>query len=135
MLKKLLFSKTQHMNIQLFRALIAGGVACTGDFIALYILTNIFNVYYLISAIIAFCIGTIISYFASIIWVFDKRKLDNKKFEFILFCLIGIVGLGINEMFIWFFTEKVLLFYMYSKIIATIAVYFTNFFSRRMILF
>ncbi|MFQ6003571.1 MAG: GtrA family protein, partial [Candidatus Zixiibacteriota bacterium] len=55
--------------------------------------------------------------------------------ELFIFSLIGIVGLGFNELFIWFFTEKVHLYYLLSKIVSTFFVYLWNFFARKYILF
>jgi putative flippase GtrA len=68
-------------------------------------------------------------------WVFNKRKLDNRTFEFGIFAIIGIVGLGLNEVLLWFFTQELLIYYLLSKIFAAAIILFWNFFARKYLLF
>ena len=133
--QKLLKDQTNKTRIQLFRYLFVGGAAFIIDFLSLYILTDFFGIYYLISAAIAFILGLFVNYFLSISWVFNKRKLNSKTFEFGIFALIGIVGLGLNEVFIWFFTQELQIYYLLSKIFATVIILFWNFFVRKFLLF
>jgi len=134
-IKKLLKNQTDNTFIQLFRYTFVGGVAFIVDFSSLFIFTEFLNIYYLISAAIAFLLGLTINYILSIVWVFSKRTFRNKRFEFGIFALIGIVGLGFNELFIWFFTEHIHFHYLLSKIVSTVFVYLWNFFARKSILF
>ena len=48
--KKLLRDETNKTQIQMFRYLFVGGAAFIIDFISLFILTDFFGIYYLISA-------------------------------------------------------------------------------------
>ncbi len=134
-LEKLLKNETNNTLIQLFRYTFVGGFAFIVDFSLLFALTELMGIHYLISAAIALTAGLIINYFLSILWVFDKRKLVNKSIEFTLFAVIGIVGLGLNELFIWVFTEFAGLYYLLSKIVSTGIVYLWNFFARKYTLF
>lgn len=133
--KKLLKDETNKTLIQMFRYLFVGGAAFIVDFISLFILTDFFGIYYLISAAIAFILGLIANYFLSIGWVFNKRKLSKRHIEFGVFALIGIVGLGLNEVFIWFLTEDLQIYYLMSKIFAAVIILFWNFFARKYVLF
>jgi putative flippase GtrA len=134
-LNRLLKQETERTIIQLFRYVFVGGAAFIVDFGLLFILTDFFGVYYLVSAAIAFILGLIVNYVLSISWVFNNRKLDSSTLEFGVFSLIGIVGLGLNEVFIWFFTAEVGFYYLISKIISAIIVLFWNFFARKYVLF
>ncbi len=135
MWEKLFKIKTDNLYIQMFRYTFVGGIAFLVDFITLYCFTEIFNIHYLISAAIAFIFGLTTNYILSIIWVFKYRKVRNKIFEFGIFALIGIVGLVLNELIIWTFTEFLAFHYLISKIFSTAIVYFWNFFARRYILY
>ena len=135
MIESLFRNKVDNTFIQLFRYAFVGGFAFIIDFGSLYILTEFFGIHYLISAPIAFILGLITNYILSIVWVFKKRKFRNKSFEFGMFGLIGIVGVGLNELFIWYFTEYVHLYYLTSKIISTGFVFLWNFFVRKSMLF
>ncbi len=132
---KLLTQSTDKTGIQFFRYIFVGGVAFLVDFASLYVFTDYIGVFYLISAAIAFILGLITNYILSINWVFNRRSLDNKTIEFSVFAFIGIVGLGLNELLIWFFTAEIGLFYLLSKILAAIIILFWNFFARKLTLF
>lgn len=135
MIEQLFKNSTNNTFIQLFRYTFVGGFAFIFDFGSLYILTEYLNVYYLLSAAIAFLLGLAINYFLSVIWVFGKRSIKSKHVEFVIFALIGIFGLALNELIIWFFTEVVNIHYLYSKLISTALVYLWNFFIRKFTLF
>ena len=132
---KLIKNQTDRTHIQFFRYIFVGGAAFIVDFASLFIFTDIFGVYYLTSAAIAFILGLIANYILSIRWVFNKRSLDNMWSEFAIFAVIGIIGLGLNELIIWLFTDYVGLFYLVSKIIAAALILFWNFFARKFTLF
>ncbi len=127
--------QTDRTKIQLFRYIFVGGIAFAVDFISLFVLTNYLGIYYLISAAIAFILGLFLNYFLSVKWVFKRRSVENRTFEFGIFAFIGIVGLGLNEVFIWFFTQDLQIYYLISKILASIIILFWNFFARKFILF
>ena len=132
---KLIKDQTDKTKFQMFRYIFVGGAAFIVDFLSLFILTEFFGVYYLISAAIAFILGLIVNYLLSISWVFNKRTLKNRHFEFAVFAVIGTVGLGLNEVFIWFFTQDLQIYYLLSKILAAVIILFWNFFARKFVLF
>jgi putative flippase GtrA len=129
------FGKNSNIMAQFLRYVVVGGIAFLFDFSFLFIFTNYFHIHYLISAAIAFLIGLFINYLLSIFWVFDKRTLDNRMVEFFIFAIIGLIGLGLNEGFLWIFTGLVGLYFMYSKLISTFFVLLWNFSARKLILF
>ena len=135
MIDKFFKDKTDNTLIQLFRYTFVGGIAFLFDFSTLYLLTEFFQVYYLLSAAIAFLLGLTINYILSIFWVFKTRVIKSKWLEFGIFALIGIIGLGLNELIIWTFTEHVEFHYMASKIVSTVIIYLWNFFTRKYILY
>ena len=136
MLEKLLIkSKQDSTLIQFFRYTFVGGIAFVVDFATLYSLTEFVKIFYLVSASIAFLLGLAVNYLLSTKWVFHNRIIENKWKEFIIFALIGILGLAANNLFIWFFTEIIQVYYLISKIFSTFLVYLWNFFARKLILF
>lgn len=89
---------------ELAYCVMAGASAFMLDFSVFYVLTAFFGFYYLISAAIGFACGRAVNYFFSICFIFKTRNVKNQYTEFFAFSLIGIVGLGLNELAIWFFT-------------------------------
>jgi putative flippase GtrA len=120
---------------QLCRYTIVGFIAFVFDFGTLYGLTHFLGVHYLLSAAAAFVLGLSVNYTLSIKWVFSRRTVRNGSAEFLIFALVGAAGLGLNELFIWLFTEIAHFHYLVSKIISTIFVYLWNFFARKYALF
>jgi putative flippase GtrA len=135
MIKKLIKNKTDNTLIQLFRYTFVGGIAFGVDFSLLFLLTEFAGIHYLLSAAISFSVGLVTNYILSIIWVFKTRNISNRYLEFIIFGIIGIVGLGMNELIIWSFTEYLHFYYLVSKIVSTLVVYLWNFFARKYILY
>ena len=134
-LRTLLVESTNNTFLQLFRYTFVGGCAFLFDFGLLWFLTEKGHWHYLLSATLSFLVGLFVNYFLSKIWVFNTSILKNKGLEFLIFALIGIVGLGLNNLFLWVFTDLCSIYYMISKILTTGIVYFWNFFARKKILF
>ena len=135
MIRKLFLQKSDRTLVHLLRSIFSSNIAFSVDFGLLALLTEVFHIHYLISAGIGFIIGTTVSYILSILWVFDKRRLQNKQLEYWIFIIIGLTGAGMNEILIWFFTEHLHVFYLISKIISGSTVFFFNFFTRKYVLF
>ncbi len=131
----LFFKKNDSTHIQLLRYAVVGGCAYVVDFGALFFLTDYLHVHYLVSAAAAFSLGLLTNYTLSVLWVFSKRSISNKQKEFLLFALIGMIGLGFNEAAMWLFTGLASFHYLISKLFSTAFVFFWNFFARKKILF
>ncbi len=97
-------------------------------------MTSVLGVDYLISGAIAFLVGLTIVYILSVRWVFEARALSDWKAEFLVFAMIGVVGLGLNELVLWILTGYFDLFYMFSKVASVVAVFSWNFGARKYLL-
>ena len=148
MFKKLLFEKTNNSLIQFLRSVIVGVVATVIDIGVLTILVEAFNVNVFIATAIGFIVGLLVNFFISSVWVFEKSKVvKNRVSEFIIFALIGVVGLIINELIVNFFDlylAKSLIFgsfidsdkyYLIGKLVATVIAFVWNFFARKFIIY
>jgi len=105
------------------------------DFGLLALLTEAGRLFYLVSAGISFLAGTTVSYLLSILWVFDVRRFSSRGLEYLVFVLVGMIGLALNEALLWLFTEPLGIHYLLSKIIAATIIFFWNFAARKRILF
>jgi len=119
----------------LLRYTVVGGVAFLVDFGVLTLLTEVAGFHYLISAALSFLLGLVTNYTLSVIWVFPRHRLGRRWAEFSIFGLIGLVGLGLNEIIMWGLTEKTGAHYLASKLVSTAIVYLWNFFVRKFALF
>ncbi len=135
MVEKLFRQSTDNIFIQAFRYLLSGALAYGVDYCSLIVFVEIFKIYYLTAALVAFLLGSITAYILNVRWVFDKHTFKNRYFGISIFIAIGVVGLILNQYIIWFFTENVNFHYLFSKLVATMIVVIWNFFARKYILF
>jgi putative flippase GtrA len=122
-------------RVQFVRYVLVGGVAFLVDFGSLYALGGVLGVHYLVAAALAFLLGLGTNYALSVRWVFPVRRFGNRWAEFGVFGLIGLAGLGLNELIIWQCTESLGLHYLVSKLVSAGLVLFWNFFARKYVLF
>lgn len=134
LLHRLFVYKTNNLLIQLIRYTIVGGLAFVVDFGLLFVLTEYAGLHYILSATCSFLAGLLVNYYISTAWVFES-SIKSKQIEFTLFALIGVVGLGLNDLLIWIFTEKFQIYYMLSKLITAVLVYLWNFLGRKYLVF
>lgn len=127
--------KTDNVFLQLVRYFFVGTAAFCVDYGLLFLLTEYVGFYHLISATISFCLGLLVNYVISIAWVFTSNKTHDRVKEFIIFSIIGIIGLILNWIIIYVGTDIFQIHYLLSKLCSTIVVFFWNFFARKIILF
>ncbi len=135
LLNTLFVDETSNGFIQLFRYLFVGGFAFAVDYGLLYALTECAGLYYLVSASISFLAGLVVNYLLSTGWIFKTSKMDYKVGEFVIFSIIGVIGLGLNSLLLYVFTDWVHIHYMISKLLTAALVMLWNFFARKIILF
>lgn len=134
-LQILFVAPTDNWFLQLFRYGFVGGTAFLVDYGTLFCLTNYAEVPYLWSAAVAFLLGLVTNYLISISWVFSHTGKMQIWQEFLFFSIIGVIGLGLNELIMYAGTDLLHLHYMISKLISTAIVFFWNFFARKFLLF
>ncbi len=118
--------------MQLFKFGVVGVLATVLDFLFLYLFTDVFGIYYLLSAAVSFVLSTLFNYVASMRFVFSSKfNKDEKSKEVLLFVILSVIGLLLNQFLMWLFVEKITLYYMLSKIVATFFVMAWNFISRK----
>ena len=115
---------------QIFKFGIIGALAFVID----YGLTEVFNVNYLISSGISFTISVIFNYICSMKYVFVGRDDMSKQKEFIIFVILSVIGLGINQIIMWLMVDKLGIFYAIVKLFATAVVMVWNFVTRKIFL-
>lgn len=95
---------------------------------------------------VGFTISVIVNYILSMRYVFIRNEELGRKKEFAIFVILSIIGLGINELVIWVCTKiynanaelaviiDFVVWFAFSKIIATAIVMVYNFISRKIFL-
>lgn len=118
------------------RYLVAGGLGFVVDYSALFLLYRCIGLHYLMSAGVAFVAGLVFVYVSSNMWVFSTRKMQDKQWlEFVVFALIGLVGLALTVSLMWVFVEFCAFNPLVSKLVTTGIVLIWNFSARKLILY
>lgn len=114
-----------------WRYTLVAGLGLVLDFGTLVLLTEVFNVDYLLSAVCGFSLGLLVTFTLSEVFVFTDPRIRSRTMRFVLFGGIGMVGLGILALLMWVQVDLAGINYVVAKILATGVVYAWNFFARR----
>lgn len=113
---------------------VVGTLAFLIDYAVLMLLTQLFFVPALPASVVSFCVSLVFNYLASMRFVFARREELSRRREFIVFCILSVIGLGINSLIIGvgsaLFGQTALPLTI-TKVIATIVVALWNFVSRK----
>ncbi len=118
-----------------WRYLAISGAGFCVDFASLVLLSEVFGLHYLIAGALAFTAGLVVVYLGSVRWVFAKRRLAEPSREFVLFAVIGLVTLQLNEVVLYTMTDIAQFHYTVSKVFAAAVVVQANFLARKVLLF
>lgn len=139
MLHGLFAKSTSHPGIQIFRYIISGGIAFIADTVTNILLVKFAEMSPVLASVFGFSVGSVITYYLSVYWIFDERRLNSPYKEFVVFTTISFIGLALNTLFIalfWqFIDEKTVTNIVISKILATIVVTIWNFTTKKYLLF
>ena len=124
----------QKLLAQIVKFGVVGVVAFFIDFGVLVFLTEVFGIDPVISATISFTVSVIFNYLASMRYVFSHREGMSRQREFVIFIVLSIIGLVINDALMWVGTEMTPVDYRIVKVLATAVVMVWNFVSRKIFL-
>ena len=101
-------SKYGPLIIQILKFGVVGGLSFLIDFVITLIVSTIMRkagstveIAATVGGLFGFLISLIFNYFMSMKYVFARKEdLDRKK-EFIIFALLSVIGLGINELILY----------------------------------
>ena len=116
--------------LEFVRFCIVGGLSLLVDCGVLYGLTDFCGVHYLYSAAISFTVSVIFNYWLCVKYVFKNARHQTPR-QATIFIGSSVVGLGLNQLCMWFFVEIILLHYMVAKLAATVIVTLWNYVMKR----
>lgn len=119
---------------QIFKFGIVGVICFFADFLIMLALTDIFHIHYLISNATSFTLSTVLNYLLSMRFVFKSKENVNKTVEFIVFVVLSIIGLGLNELLMYICVDSLGIIKWISKIAVTAIVMVYNFITRKLFL-
>ena len=119
--------------IQLIKFGVVGVVATLIDLAVLMILKEYMKIDVLVASAAAFLVSVIANYILSMLFVFQGGK-NSKSKEFLLFVVLSIGGLLLNQLIMWIGTEIMTAYYLWAKVFALVFVPIYNFVTRKIFL-
>ena len=134
--------KMQAILFEFLRYVVVGGVAFLADFGTLVLAQECFFRQYAFGVYIAttfgFIMGLFINYTLSLWFVFTQKKDKGKGRSvgaFVVFGIIGLLGLFWTELGMWIGIELLTWNYMAVKVLVTGAVLMWNYLGRKLLIF
>jgi dolichol-phosphate mannosyltransferase len=124
-----------HRYARTLKFLISGGSAAVVDLGLLYVFTDIFHVWYLLSAVMAFGAAFAVSFTLQKFWTFDDRALDVIRKQLVRYMLLALLGLGLNTLAMYVLVDHAGLHYLMAQIIASACIAVMNFFAYKHLIF
>lgn len=119
---------------QIMKFGVVGVIAFFIDFGVMVFLTEVFGMNPVASATISFTVSVVFNYLASMRYVFQHREGMSRTREFVIFVVLSVIGLAINDALMWAGTELASFDYRLVKIVATAVVMVWNFVTRKIFL-
>ncbi len=144
--EKVLESENDNTAYQIMRYACAGFLAVIIDFVLLHALTEFLHIHYWFSSGLSYIASTLINYFVTTRFVFARQNHTKETTMFQIFFIIGLIGLGLNQVLMYSITEFVNLDYLtrisssyglhvrkyiWAKVIAGSTVFLWNFVAKR----
>ena len=119
--------------IQLIKFGIVGVIATLIDLAVLMLLKEFMHVDVLAASAVAFSVSVIANYILSMLFVFESSG-NSKVKEFLVFVVLSIGGLLLNQFIMWIGTEIMTAYYLWVKAFALVFVPIYNFVTRKIFL-
>lgn len=123
------------LSSQVIRFIIVGCITVFLDLTILIILTDFFNVHYLISTATGFIIASGINYILSVKFVFYTGRFKKRSKEIFVFIIVTCLGVILNHVIMYSGHEILLINYKLVKILSLILVTIFNFLTKKFIVF
>ncbi|MDO8590606.1 MAG: GtrA family protein [bacterium] len=120
---------------KIVKYLISGGTAAMVNLVLLYILTDLFGVWYLTSGVIAFSAGFIVSFVFQKFWTFSDHRREVMHIQAGAYLVVGIVNLGLNTLFIYLLVTYAGFHYLWAQIVSGVVIACQSFFVYKHLIF
>lgn len=117
------------------RFLLAGGTGTVINLLILYVLTDVFHIWYLVSTSLAFVIGSVFSFGLQKFFTFQHRDLAGAHREYPVFIAVGTANLILNGFVMYTLVDGIGIHYLLAQLISTGLISIESFIMYRMVIF
>lgn len=115
-------------KMRVLRYLISGSIVTIIDLSALYLFTDIFGIWYILSAILAFIIAFIVSFSLQKYWTFVDNSRENIHNQIFVYLIVTLINLGLNTLGIFIFVHYLVFHYIFAQIIVSAIIAIESYF-------
>jgi len=123
-----------YKRITFLKFFIAGGFCGLLDLLLLYFFTDIFGLWYLHSGILSFIIVSVISFLLNKKITF-RDKNENYKSQYLRYVFIILIGMIINNSFLYVFTDILGIWYVISRVFSSLIALIWNYTASKKFVF
>ncbi len=117
------------------RFLISGGTAALVLLGVLSALTEVLEVWYLASSVIAFCCAFVTSFTLHKFWTFNDPHLQRVPLQASAHLVVGLINLGVNTALLYMFVEYFHVHYLVSQILISGGIAVVSYFVYKHVIF
>jgi glycosyltransferase involved in cell wall biosynthesis/putative flippase GtrA len=120
---------------QIIRYIISGGTATMADLILLYLFTDVFGIWYLFSAILAFCLSFFVSFFLQKYWTFRDREQEKIYRQMGLYLAVAVTNLGLNTLLMFLLVDILGIWYLLAQVLVISVIAVESFLIYKFLIF
>lgn len=132
---KILTALFEHRYGRILKFLVSGGSAAVVDLGLLYALTDVFHVWYLLSAVLAFLAAFGVSFSLQKFWTFNSQSLELLQRQLVMYLVLALFGLGLNTIAMYFLVDHAGFHYLAAQILTSAVIAGVNYFAYKHFIF
>jgi len=117
--------------VRVARFIISGATATGTTLGTLYVLSDLWGMWYVPASIVAYLAGFLISFSLQKFWTFQDSSIEMMRIQLIAYGGIVILNLGLNTLLIFLFVEYLGLWSVVAQAIASLLIAIESFFLFR----
>ena len=121
-------------RITFLKFFIAGGFCGLLDLLLIYYFTDILGLWYLYSGILSFIIVSVVSFSLNKNITF-KDKNENLQRQYLKYVLVILIGMTINNSFLYIFTDLLGVWYVVSRVFSSLIALIWNYTASKKFVF
>jgi len=102
---------------QIIKYVISGSTATFVDLSFIYVLTDLFHFWYLLSAVLAFMIAFFVSFSLQKFWTFRNNDRERIYEQLVLYLTIGLLNLTVNTGLMYLSVDVFGVWYLFAQVI------------------
>lgn len=120
--------------VQFLKFSIVGITAFLIDYGLFLLMAYVLGVFYIAASTVSFIISTVYNYAMSMRYVFQGKETQTAMQQFAIFFVLSLVGLALNQLFLWVCVSPLGIAEWLGKLAATFLVMIYNFITRKIFL-